>query len=148
MKRRNTNLISIIGVLIFLAPLFGLTSFANAQETSQTTQNSLIYGGPTVFSQAMDNGFSSFFYHNHWDNHTTPDGDGDGIVDASYGIAGTAGTTDSIPRVLPYYLANNPLIIDDSQDFIDLGLPGTGTQADPYKLEGYKLIGESGGAVK
>ena len=54
MKRRNTKLICIIGVLIFLAPLFGLTSFANAQETSQTTQNSLIYGAINAVPKSWD----------------------------------------------------------------------------------------------
>ena len=54
MKRRNKSLICLIGIFSFLTPIFGLASFANAQNTSQTTENSLIYGGVNTIPQSWD----------------------------------------------------------------------------------------------
>ena len=43
MKIRNKNLVCLIGVFFFLiSPFFGFISFAKAQSTAQTTENSLI----------------------------------------------------------------------------------------------------------
>ena len=39
---------------------------------------------------------------NYWDDHTTTDADGDGIVDTSYAINGSAGAVDSVPQVVPW----------------------------------------------
>ncbi|TFG25907.1 MAG: hypothetical protein EU533_00450, partial [Promethearchaeota archaeon] len=51
----KTKLILIIGVFLFLsAPFISLVSFANAQNTSQTTENSLIYGAINATPKSWD----------------------------------------------------------------------------------------------
>lgn len=59
--------------------------------------------------QARDDGFANHWYlstplgdwGNCWGDWTTPDSNGDGVVDAPYDIAGTAGARDEFPLVTP-----------------------------------------------
>ena len=51
----KTKLILIIGAFLFLStPFISLVSFANAQNTSQTTENSLIYGAINATPKSWD----------------------------------------------------------------------------------------------
>ncbi|NHJ46615.1 MAG: hypothetical protein FK733_02395, partial [Asgard group archaeon] len=48
-------------------------------------------------THATDDGSSNVFMYNYFDDHTTPDANGDGYVDTPYTIAGTATNTDPFP---------------------------------------------------
>ena len=37
------------------------------------------------------------------------------------------------------YVPHDPIVITDDGDFEDLGIPGSGTQDDPYVIEGYEI---------
>jgi parallel beta-helix repeat protein len=67
-------------------------------------------GGP----QAFDDGTNNLFEFNHWNEWTSPDADGDGIVDNSYPIAGSAGATDNYPLKFPVSLGMPPSIVINS----------------------------------
>jgi hypothetical protein len=96
---------------------------------------------------------------NYWDDHTSPDAGGDGIVDTSYALDGSAGAADSYPLVtlpwtfdIPIYNGMNviaiPLIQNDptlAAVFGDIALAndkvcrfvnGVGYQSATY-YEGY-----------
>ncbi len=46
----------------------------------------------------------NWWYHNHWSDHTIPDENRDGVVDAPYNISGESKVNDSEPRVHPYVI--------------------------------------------
>ncbi len=52
-------------------------------------------------NQAKDDGTNNVFEYNYWDDWTTPDNDGDGIVDNSYSIQGIANNQDLYPLTSP-----------------------------------------------
>lgn len=52
-------------------------------------------------SQANDEGSSNIFEYNFWNDWTTPDADGDGLVDTPYPIEGSANNQDPYPRATP-----------------------------------------------
>ncbi|MHA2306841.1 MAG: right-handed parallel beta-helix repeat-containing protein, partial [Candidatus Hodarchaeales archaeon] len=89
-------------------------------------------GGPG-FSQAEDGGSSNTFKFNYWDHWINPDADGNGIVDNSYSINGSAGNSDPFPLKYPYVHA--PIRIDEKSDFKQFGFTGEGTQGNPYLIE-------------
>ena len=56
---------------------------------------------------------------NYWDDHTSPDADGDGIVDTSYALDGGAGAADSYPLMtLPWIF--NVSIYKNGSDVMNL----------------------------
>ena len=66
-------------------------------EGNDFTKNNL--GGA---SQAYDDNQSNLFVNNYWSDHTSPDNDGNGIVDEPYSIAGSANNEDIHPMVFAY----------------------------------------------
>ena len=78
--------------------------------------NDFVNNGNGLPSQARDDGsknywnstgnhtmfYSTFGEGNHWSDYNGNDNDGDGIGDASYSIAGTAGSTDDYPVMKAY----------------------------------------------
>lgn len=64
------------------------------------------YGeGDNSFSADLgnDNKWNTSTKGNYWSSLTTPDNDGNGIVDYTYGISGTAGNKDFFPLVKPIH---------------------------------------------
>lgn len=59
-----------------------------------------------IYSQATDFGRNNTFLYNYWSEHTSPDDNGDGIVDIPYELEGGARNEDSSP------LATTPELID------------------------------------
>ncbi|MFX1511613.1 MAG: NosD domain-containing protein [Promethearchaeota archaeon] len=59
--------------------------------------------------QASDNGTNNVFTFNYWDEWTSPDTNGEGIVDSPYIIAGNALNQDAFPLI-------SPMIIDSDND--------------------------------
>lgn len=73
--------------------------------------------------QAADNGEDNVFLANHWNDHTTPDVDGNGIVDIAYPIDGLTGNTDPSP----YVLANGWTVLPtETGTDVKITEPGTG----------------------
>jgi len=72
--------------------------------------------------QAFDNSSTTWYEGssgNHWSDHTSPDSNGDGIVDTPYSIAGTSGSKDMYPLVSR--VMNHPVPV----------LNGSGMDIDP-----------------
>jgi parallel beta-helix repeat protein len=68
-------------------------------------ENNFIRNNPTENSQAYEEGLDNHnnkFSYNYWDDHTSPDNDGNGLVDSSYDINRAYGVNyDEFPKVLP-----------------------------------------------
>ena len=64
------------------------------------TWNSFINNNLGGSSQANDSGYNNIFELNYWNDWTSPDNDGDGIVDIPYSIDGKTNNSDSYPLVL------------------------------------------------
>ena len=75
---------------------FDSTSFNNSVRYNDLFRNNL-----RGTSQACDEGSDNTFTNNYWDDLTSPDNDGDGIMDSPYLIAGSAINTDAYPLALP-----------------------------------------------
>jgi parallel beta-helix repeat protein len=86
--------------------LYGLTfhSWNRELNTESSSNNNVIRyndfhennGGDV---QAKDDGINNTFHFNYWNDWTSPDGNGDGIVDNPYSLDGWASNTDSSPWV-------------------------------------------------
>ncbi|MFX1513441.1 MAG: NosD domain-containing protein, partial [Promethearchaeota archaeon] len=111
---------------------YGIT-IDDSSENNQIKWNFLLHNEGTDGGQAYNNGTGNIFDFNHFNDHIAPDGDTNGFVDSAYAINGTAGTQDSHPRVAPIW-------INENSDFLDFDLPGSGTENDPYIIEGYTFI--------
>jgi parallel beta-helix repeat protein len=53
-----------------------------------------------AYDDGINNQWSAATYGNYWSDWTTPDTNGDGVVDSPYAIAGNASKVDSLPLVL------------------------------------------------
>jgi len=74
MKRRNKNLTCLIGIFMFIIPMIGFVSFANAQKTSQaSTENSLIYGAVLGTPKEWDPAISEADSMDNIKNHAIED---------------------------------------------------------------------------
>jgi parallel beta-helix repeat protein len=82
-------------------------SSSNSIANNDFVANNLDEDTNTQKDQAVDNGSSNSFLSNYWYEWTSPDSDGDGIVDNPYSIAGETETTDPSPLALPNN-ANTP----------------------------------------
>jgi len=94
------------------------------------------------------NFWNNSYIGNYWDNHSTGDGDGDGIDDTEYTyIGGSAGSNDSLPIYGDPFFDGNPIHIDDTgvsgmkwayastREWCN----GRGTYSDPYIIENVKI---------
>ena len=68
---------------------------------------------PTSVDYCYNGGTYTNFTGNYWDDWTTPDSTGDGIVDTPYALDGGAGAEDSYPLVVPWSLCGD---VDRSGD--------------------------------
>ena len=93
--------------------------------------------------QAYDDGWSNTYNYNYWNDWISPDADGNGFIDIQYPLNGSASSYDPHPLAHPYYgyLTRDPIYIDDNTDFGPSGynFTGSGTQIDPYLIEGYNI---------
>jgi parallel beta-helix repeat protein len=71
---------------------------------SGTTNN---WNTPTQVDYCYNGGTYHNFTGNYWDDWTSPDSNGDGIVDAPYALAGGAGAVDSYSLVVPWKLCGD-----------------------------------------
>ncbi len=69
-------------------------------ENNTVKWNDFLNNYPAGTSQAYDSDSLNTFMYNHWDDWTSPDDDGDGVVDTAYDLDGTAANTD------PYSVAS------------------------------------------
>ncbi len=99
--------------------------FLNDSSGNVIYQNMLLYnnGGNDTYNsshvQAFDNGSNQWFYlarGNYWSDWTTPDDDGDGIVDNPYNLDG------SLSNVDPYPLAEPPQPIPEFSPYFFLAI--------------------------
>jgi len=61
----------------------------------------------TQGSYCYNGGIYTNYMGNYWDDHTSPDSDGDGIVDDPYALDGGTGATDSYPLMVPWRLCGD-----------------------------------------
>jgi parallel beta-helix repeat protein len=97
-----------------------------------------------AYDDGTDNSWnSSDGYGNYWSDWTGPDADKNGIVDAPYGIAGSAGAEDNFPlAAAPHeHLPHAPITISGDTGFTPANgvVRGNGTQIDPYVIEGWQI---------
>lgn len=78
------------------------TSSNNIITFNAFNETESIQEGSTQAHDYSTNGTVNKFSFNYWNEWTTPDMDGDGIVDDPYIIHGDAHNVDSYPLVLPY----------------------------------------------
>ncbi|MHA2365396.1 MAG: right-handed parallel beta-helix repeat-containing protein, partial [Candidatus Hodarchaeales archaeon] len=103
--------------------------------------------GPVGHSQAADNGTNNLFEYNYWNEWTSPDSEVDGIVDIPYVINGTANSLDSFSLTTKVYIVVSPTILSPTISILNntafgpsgYDFPGTGTENDPYIIEGYNI---------
>ncbi len=97
---------------------------------------------------------SSSLIGNHWDDHTSPDSDHDGIVDTPYlGIDGDC--DDDYPLAESPFHVGGKIHIDDSginapnwirTKELNRWCKGSGTFSDPYIIEGLEIDGKGTGS--
>jgi len=85
----------------------------------------------TQVSYCYNGGAYTNYTGNYWDDLTTPDSNGDGIVDTPYALDGGAGAEDSYPLKVQWRLCGD-VNRDGSVNFGDMG-----------KVRRHKLFGES-----
>ncbi len=76
--------------------------YISSSENTTVNGNDFTNNNPGGASQAYDDNNSNLFVNNYWSDHTTPDNDGNGIVDEPYSIAGSANNEDIHPKVSAY----------------------------------------------
>ncbi|MHA2366126.1 MAG: right-handed parallel beta-helix repeat-containing protein, partial [Candidatus Hodarchaeales archaeon] len=95
-------------------------------------------------AQSFDSGTNNVFEYNYWDDWTSPDNNGDFIVDLPYSIDGTVSNSDSKPLVL-YLTSHDPISINGNTAFHNQasseGWTGNGTFINPYIIENYNIEG-------
>jgi hypothetical protein len=74
--------------------------------------NTFSDNGPAGKSQVADNGTSNIFEYNFYSEWTSPDSDGDGIVDIPYVIEGSANNIDSFPLTTEVYIVTYVTIVE------------------------------------
>ena len=99
---------------------FSNNTFSNntdyGMSVSSSSENNLItwnefMGNADACPQACDDGQNNTFTYNFWDDCTSPDEDSDYLVDGPYSIDGTAGNSDTKPRVDPDLEPRDPIIV-------------------------------------
>jgi parallel beta-helix repeat protein len=68
-------------------------------QNNTVTRNDLSSNNPWGGSQASDDGANNVFAYNYWSEWTSPDANGDGVVDKPYVIDGSANNQDRYPLV-------------------------------------------------
>jgi len=85
----------------------------------QSGQDNMVYhnnfydnnpGLQQVQDDGLNNKFDNGVEGNHWNDWTSPDSDGNGIVDVSYYLAGSSGTGDHFPLTKPW---GTPVLVWD-----------------------------------
>jgi parallel beta-helix repeat protein len=69
-----------------------------------TIHDNNFYNNGGFLGQAYDNVVGNNFTWNYWDGWTSPDNDGDGVVDKAYLITGDPNNSDPYPSVTPRHL--------------------------------------------
>ncbi len=87
-------------------------------------------------SQAEDWGSDNNFNNNYWNEWTTPDNDGNGVVDVPYVIDGEINNTDSFPLVQPIGIIGDPFLDTDGDGLIDIYETFIGTDLDTADSDG------------
>ena len=64
-----------------------------------------------IYTQATDFGRNNTFLYNYWSEYTSPDDNGDGVVDIPYEIEGSARNEDSSPLITTPELIDLPPLI-------------------------------------
>ncbi len=72
---------------------YGAVIFGNNENVSISGNNFI----NNMIPQGQDNSSGMLWKGNYWSDHTSPDGNKDGIVDTPYSISGTANATDPEP---------------------------------------------------
>ncbi|MFX1515767.1 MAG: NosD domain-containing protein [Promethearchaeota archaeon] len=79
-------------------------------ENTEIIENTFCDNNRDGTSQARDDGSINTFHHNFWNDHTDPDSNNDGIVDATYRIDGAANNFDFFPLTKPTISPPSPTI--------------------------------------
>jgi len=79
---------------------YAIQAFSDSSNNS-IMENSFFNNHPGSSSQAYDDGIGNVFLSNFWSDWTSPDNDGDGIVDQPYAIDGSASNNDPMPKAGP-----------------------------------------------
>ncbi|MFX0204775.1 MAG: nitrous oxide reductase family maturation protein NosD, partial [Candidatus Hodarchaeota archaeon] len=79
-------------------------------ENNTFSYNNFYGNNPGNSSQAYDDGWANIFTHNFWDDWTSPDANGDGVVDVAYFIAGGANNHDQSPATTQNHLVLGVLV--------------------------------------
>ncbi len=69
--------------------------------TNTLVRRNSVVGNTGYPSQANDDGVNNTFEYNYWDDWTSPDNDGNGIVDDPYSIQGIVNNQDDYPLTSP-----------------------------------------------
>ncbi len=97
----NSLEISILNNTIYNNTNYGIR-IDPPSEDNLIKRNDFITNNLDGISQAFDNGSSNIFLNNYWYEWTSPDSDGDNIVDKPYSIAGDIQNTDPFPLIYPF----------------------------------------------
>ncbi|MHA2363579.1 MAG: right-handed parallel beta-helix repeat-containing protein [Candidatus Hodarchaeales archaeon] len=103
--------------------------------------NNLVKNNAGLTSQAYDDSSGTIFEYNYWDDWTSPDNDGNDVVDFPYPINGTSSNSDLYPLRYPSSMGipSDPIYINGNSGFVTLGFPGSGTFGDPFILEDFYI---------
>lgn len=81
------------------------------------------------------NDWDNYYFHNYYKEFSGTDGDSDGFSETSYNP--TSHETDLEPILIPIIA---DMKVSSTNDFYRLGLDGSGTENDPFIVDGFMLV--------
>jgi parallel beta-helix repeat protein len=104
----NASAATISNNVIYNSTPYGGIFLQSFSDNNLIEWNDFLNNTGSGSSQAYDSCTNNTFRYNHWSNWTSPDENGDGIVDSAYVIDGGASNADPSPLVAPH---NGPVLL-------------------------------------
>ncbi len=95
----------------------------------------------------QDNGTGNVFSENYFDTWTTPDSNSDGYVDTAYAIAGSASSSDALPKAEPNRPLPDDLVLPGPSTTTTTTTTSTTTTTDDAPALGIELLIGAGALV-